>query len=121
MLVRKGMSRCPEFAPARACLRGGGDATPGITVMRPNQLISDSMKYLPLYQDRPRRGVQLRTFPYNFNSEISPITRGSHWVIFHGYQLMCHAFLIHHRCCNTYIHVCTGMHNATMAYSEGVL
>ena len=22
MLVRKGMSRCPEFAPARACLRG---------------------------------------------------------------------------------------------------
>ena len=23
MLVRKGMSRCPGFAPARACLRGG--------------------------------------------------------------------------------------------------
>ena len=23
MSVRKGMSRCPEFAPARACLRGG--------------------------------------------------------------------------------------------------
>ena len=37
MPVRKGMSRCPEFAPARACLRGVGDATPGITVMRPNE------------------------------------------------------------------------------------
>ena len=29
MLVRKGMSRCPEVARARACLRGGGGRDTG--------------------------------------------------------------------------------------------